>query len=132
MYFILSLYSYLEVKNYPMGKMFIKTISCSIKTLTLKPKSTLIFRQCLPHQGMAYDKPNIRLFSYLMVKSLPESQRNATTRMKPISSQEITIKKLKMACAFIPQNKQFIKLTKRSRKVTEESPTRRSQRLKLK
>ena len=101
-----------------MGEIQVKTVSCSIKTICLKPNSTLIFRQCLPHQGMAYQKANIRFFSYMNMKSLRKPKKDETVKIIAHPQQHITIKKLEFAGAFIPENKSNIK-----------QPLRRSKRL---
>ena len=92
-----------------MGEITVESVSCGIKSIYLKPNSTLFFRQCLPHQGMAYKSTNIRVFSYLMVKSLPEMEEERTFIFNLHPIQAITEEKLRNAGAFIPRNRKFIK-----------------------
>ena len=68
------------------GKRFVfqgKTIYYTTKPATatilkVEPNTTLIFRQCLPHQGMTYETENIRAFSYIDFTSV-ERKQNETT-----------------------------------------------------
>lgn len=112
-----------------MGKITVESVSCGIKSIYLKPNSTLIFRQCLPHQGMAYKSANVRVFSYLMVKSLPKMDENSTFMINLHPEQHITEEKLKKVGAFIPKNKKFIKNIIKKRKKKVNTPPRRSKRL---
>ena len=71
----------------------------------LNPGDTVLFRQCLPHQGMAYDRNNLRLFNYCdIIRRIEDS----TQALKLNIKQQISITKLKKAKVFIPLNKMFI------------------------
>ena len=78
---------------------------CQTVVLDLKPNDTVLFRQCTPHQGMAYKKENLRLFNY---HDLVERTIDAFIPLKLHNSQLISRKKMLHNHAFIPKNKKFI------------------------
>ena len=62
---------------------------------------TIIFRQCLPHHGMAYGEENVRLFNYWdIVKRIDNA-------FIPIimSEKQLIVKEMEKKGVFVPKNK---------------------------
>ncbi len=80
-------------------------VGCRSKVLKLEPNSTILFRQCIPHQGMSYSKPNLRVFCYLNCKSLRKPLKDTSTvRISIDPTQRISIKMLLDANAHVPND----------------------------
>lgn len=77
--------------------------SAKAKIIRVEANTTLMFRQCLPHQGMPYLKENLRIFSYIDFKNVKRSE-NETYPVRLCKSQMLNRNDFKIAQVNPPQN----------------------------
>ena len=89
-------------------------LRCQSKVLNLEPNTTILFRQCMPHQGMFYEETNVRIFSYVNCRLLPTAEDELqTVRIQLNPSQWISLEKLKENFVSVPREVSNIKKEKR-------------------
>lgn len=86
--------------------------SARAQILNLKPNTTLLFRQCLPHQGMPYNEDNIRIFNYIDFKELNRDE-NQTMPVRLAKCQMLNIESFKQAAVEAPINTKNTNLKKK-------------------
>ncbi len=102
----------IDIKQRVIKGLYFNATKCHFKALVMKENLTLLFRQCLPNQGMEYKEANCRIFNYFYAEGLTEADESRTTFILIHNKQRVSEKKLNDAKVFVHQNKKFLKENK--------------------
>jgi len=92
-----------------------ETPSVTSVPVRLESNDTLIFRQCVPHQGMVYESNNVRFFFY-MDNACNKRHNDKFMGINVPEDQMVSEHKLNKIGVYVPSNKTYLKPEIKSKK----------------
>ncbi len=85
-------------------------LGCSSQLLNLPANTTVLFRQCMPHQGMYYKSTNLRIFTYIQCRLLRDPvKETSTVRILIDEDQWMSTKKMEAKGVILPSDRSNLK-----------------------